>query len=164
VKTALRKSGLAAERLILEITESAMMRDTDLMIARLRSLGETGVRIAIDDFGTGYSSLNYLRHLPVDVVKIDRAFIGGIVTDPAQRAVVATIIDLGHLLGLQQVAEGVETEEQRGVLRELGCDLGQGYLWARPLDFDAMAAYLAKEQATVDRAAAPFAAPGLNAA
>ena len=155
VKAALQSSGLAAERLTLEITESAMMRDTDAMIDRLRSLREIGVQIAIDDFGTGYSSLNYLRHLPVDVVKIDRAFVGGIVTDPAQRAVVATIIDLCHLLGLQQVAEGVETEEQRGVLGELGCDLGQGFLWARPLDFEAVEAYLAMEQLTVYSSSGP---------
>jgi diguanylate cyclase (GGDEF)-like protein/PAS domain S-box-containing protein len=162
VKAALQSSGLAPERLTLEITESAMMRDTDLMIARLRSLREIGVQIAIDDFGTGYSSLNYLRHLPVDVVKIDRAFVGGIVADPAQRAVVATIIDLCHTLGLQQIAEGVETEEQRQVLAELGCDLGQGFLWARPLALDAMEAYLVKEQPTAHGASRP--APGLNAA
>ena len=164
VRAALENSGLPAERLILEITESAMMRDTDLMIARLRDLRETGVRIAIDDFGTGYSSLNYLRHLPVDVVKIDRAFVAGIVSDPAQRAVVATIIDLGHVLGLKPIAEGVETEEQRSVLRKLGCDLGQGYLWSRALDFDAMQAYLADEQLTVGLTIVPVSAPGLNAA
>jgi diguanylate cyclase (GGDEF)-like protein/PAS domain S-box-containing protein len=164
VKAALKSSGLAAERLTLEITESAMMRDTDLMIARLRSLREIGVQIAIDDFGTGYSSLNYLRHLPVDVVKIDRAFVGGIVADQAQRAVVATIIDLCHTLGLQQIAEGVETEEQRQVLGELGCDLGQGFLWARPLTFDAMDAYLVKAQATLNGVSRPSPTSGLNAA
>jgi diguanylate cyclase (GGDEF)-like protein/PAS domain S-box-containing protein len=146
VKALVLGSGLAPERLVLEITESAMMRDTDLMIERLRSLRETGIRIAIDDFGTGYSSLNYLRHLPVDIVKIDQAFVGGIVAESAQRAVVATIIDLCHVLGLQQVAEGVETADQHAVLRDLGCNFGQGYLWSRPLSFEALSALLAIER------------------
>jgi diguanylate cyclase (GGDEF)-like protein/PAS domain S-box-containing protein len=146
VKALVLGSGLAPERLVLEITESAMMRDTDLMIERLRSLREIGIRIAIDDFGTGYSSLNYLRHLPVDIVKIDQAFVGGIVAEPAQRAVVATIIDLCHVLELQQVAEGVETADQHAALRDLGCNFGQGYLWSRPLSFEALSAFLAIER------------------
>jgi EAL domain-containing protein (putative c-di-GMP-specific phosphodiesterase class I) len=110
--------------------------------------------------------LNYLRHLPVDIVKIDRSFVAGIVSDPAQRAVVATIIDLAHVLGLQQIAEGVETEEQSGVLRLLGCTLGQGYLWARPLDFEAMEAFLTEDRvrAQATRPTAVSDASGLNAA
>ena len=137
----IRDSGVTPGRLVLEITESAMMRDTDLMVSRLLGLRELGIRIAIDDFGTGYSSLNYLRHLPVDIVKIDQSFVTGIVTDPAQRAVVATIIDLGHLLGLQLIAEGVETPDQRDVLTTLGCELGQGFLWARPIELDGVISY-----------------------
>jgi diguanylate cyclase (GGDEF)-like protein/PAS domain S-box-containing protein len=152
VRAVLLETGLEPELLILEVTETAMMRDTDLMIARLHSLRELGVRIAIDDFGTGYSSLNYLRHLPVDIVKIDMSFVSGIVADPVQRAVVATIIDLGHVLGLQLIAEGVETDDQRSELGELGCDRGQGYLWARPLDFEALTAYLTNERAALDPA------------
>jgi diguanylate cyclase (GGDEF)-like protein/PAS domain S-box-containing protein len=163
VKAILEDSGLQPERLILEITESAMMRDTDLMAARLQSLRELGVRIAIDDFGTGYSSLNYLRQLPVDVVKIDQTFVKGIVADPAQRAVVATIIDLCHLLGLQQVAEGVEAEEQRRVLGDLGCDLGQGFLWARPMALEALLTYLVTARSIIGPRRSPAVdAPGLE--
>jgi diguanylate cyclase (GGDEF)-like protein/PAS domain S-box-containing protein len=141
IEQIITETGVTAARLVLEVTESAMMRDTDLMVTRLTSLRELGIRIAIDDFGTGYSSLNYLRHLPVDIVKIDQSFVTGIVHDSAQRAVVATIIDLGHLLGLGLIAEGIELAEQREVLDELGCDLGQGYLWARPLELDAVLDY-----------------------
>jgi diguanylate cyclase (GGDEF)-like protein/PAS domain S-box-containing protein len=147
VKAMLLETGLAPERLTLEITETAMMRDTEVIAARLRRLREIGVRIAIDDFGTGYSSLNYLRQLPVDVVKIDRSFVNGIVADPAQGALVAAIIDLGHVLGLHLVAEGVETEDQRLALEGLGCDLGQGFLWARPLELAALIDYLEAEHA-----------------
>jgi diguanylate cyclase (GGDEF)-like protein/PAS domain S-box-containing protein len=164
VKAILLESGLQSERLILEVTESSMMRDTELMVARLRSLRAFGVRIAIDDFGTGYSSLNYLRHLPVDVVKIDRSFVKGIVADHAQRAVVATIIDLCRLLGLQQVAEGVETADQQRMLQELGCDLGQGYLWARPLELEALLVYLGRERPASDLAAWEGPGHGSNAA
>ncbi|MEA2620814.1 MAG: hypothetical protein QOC97_1587, partial [Chloroflexota bacterium] len=147
VKAILRETGLEPGRLTLEITESAMMRDTEVIAARLRKLREIGIRIAIDDFGTGYSALNYLRQLPVDVVKIDRSFVIGIVADPAQRALVAAIIDLGHVLGLHLVAEGVETEAQRLELEDLGCDLGQGFLWARPLELPTLLAYLEAERA-----------------
>jgi EAL domain-containing protein (putative c-di-GMP-specific phosphodiesterase class I) len=134
------------------------------MVARLHSLRELGVRIAIDDFGTGYSSLNYLRHLPVDIVKIDMSFVSGIVADPVQHAVVAAIIDLGHVLGLQLIAEGVETDDQRSELGELGCDRGQGYLWARPLDFEALTAYLTNERAALDPASPDELAQRLSAA
>jgi EAL domain-containing protein (putative c-di-GMP-specific phosphodiesterase class I) len=138
IEQIIAETGVTAARLVLEVTESAMMRDTDLMVTRLTSLRALGIRIAIDDFGTGYSSLNYLRQLPVDVVKIDQSFVTGIVHDTAQRAVVAAIIDLGHLLGLVLIAEGIELVEQSEVLDQLGCDLGQGYLWARPLELDAV--------------------------
>jgi diguanylate cyclase (GGDEF)-like protein/PAS domain S-box-containing protein len=163
VRAVLRETGLEPARLILEVTESAMMRDAELMVARLRTLREIGVRIAIDDFGTGYSSLNYLRHLPVDVVKIDLSFVSGIVADPVQRAVVATIIELGHVLGLQLIAEGVETEDQRSELDDLGCDLGQGYLWARPLPFEVLSGYLADER-TATMTGLEDLGKGLNAA
>jgi EAL domain-containing protein (putative c-di-GMP-specific phosphodiesterase class I) len=148
--------------LTLEITESAMMRDTEVIAARLRKLREIGIRIAIDDFGTGYSALNYLRQLPVDVVKIDRSFVIGIVADPAQRALVAAIIDLGHVLGLHLVAEGVETEAQRLELEDLGCDLGQGFLWARPLELPTLLTYLEAERADLPTPGRP--GHGLHAA
>ena len=140
----LAETGLAPKRLVLEVTESAMIRDADAMVDRLRSLRSAGISIAIDDFGTGYSSLNYLRHLPVDIVKIDRSFVGGVVNDASQRGLVAAIVDLGHLLGLREVAEGVETIDQMRVLRELGCDLGQGFHWARPMSLEALTGQLAR--------------------
>ena len=94
------------------------------------------MRLAIDDFGTGYSSLNYLRQFPVDIVKIDRSFVDGIDADGDQRALVAMIVDLARALGLAQVAEGIERPDQLAELRSLGCDFGQGFLYARPIAFD----------------------------
>jgi diguanylate cyclase (GGDEF)-like protein/PAS domain S-box-containing protein len=134
VRAALTASGLAPEDLVLEITESVLMRDMDLTIERLRGLKELGIQLAIDDFGTGYSSLNYLRQFPVDVVKIDRSFINGIATDGHQRALVAMIVDLARALGLRQVAEGIERPDQLAELQTLGCGFGQGYLFSRPVD------------------------------
>jgi EAL domain-containing protein (putative c-di-GMP-specific phosphodiesterase class I) len=134
VAAALAASGLAPEDLVLEITESVLMRDIGLTIERMRRLKELGVRLAIDDFGTGYSSLNYLRQFPVDIVKIDRSFIEGIATDGHQRALVAMIVDLARALGLRQVAEGIERPEQLTELQALGCGFGQGYLYSRPVD------------------------------
>ncbi|MEA2609596.1 MAG: hypothetical protein QOJ75_1839 [Chloroflexota bacterium] len=135
VAFALAASGLAPEDLVLEITESVLMRDIDLTIERLQRLKDLGVQLAIDDFGTGYSSLNYLRQFPVDIVKIDRSFVEGIATDGDQRALVAMIIDLARALGLRQVAEGIERQDQLAELQSLGCGFGQGYLFARPVDF-----------------------------
>jgi len=90
------------------------------------------VRLALDDFGTGYSPLSYLRRFPVDLLKIDQFFVRHITTSLADRAIVKGVVDMAHALGLRAVAEGVETQEQYAVLSELGCDLGQGYLWMRP--------------------------------
>jgi EAL domain-containing protein (putative c-di-GMP-specific phosphodiesterase class I) len=132
VADALAVSGLAPGDLVLEITESLLMRDIDLTIERLQRLKDLGVRLAIDDFGTGYSSLNYLRRFPVDIVKIDRSFVDGIETDADQRALVAMIVDLTLALGLRVVAEGIERPDQLAELRLLGCSHGQGYFFARP--------------------------------
>jgi len=93
------------------------------------------VKVAIDDFGTGYSSLSYLRQMPIDVLKIDRSFIDTMSTSPQQKALVDGIVRLAHTLGLQVVAEGVEDQVDRELLREMGCPLGQGYLFARPLSY-----------------------------
>jgi EAL domain-containing protein (putative c-di-GMP-specific phosphodiesterase class I) len=98
----------------------------------LRALKDLGVRVGMDDFGTGYSSLAYLRHFPFDILKIDRAFVAGITSGDEDRAIVRTIVELARALGLTVVAEGVETPEQLAVLRELGCELAQGFLFARP--------------------------------
>jgi len=126
----------------LEITESALMRDTEESVATLRALHELGVRIALDDFGTGYSSLNQLRRLPVDHVKIDETFVRGIVTAPDDAAACNGIISLAHSLHFAVIAKGVETEEQMNYLRRRHCEAMQGFLFSRPVPADALAALL----------------------
>ncbi len=128
----LRKNGLEPRCLILEITESMMVTDVDSAIITLRELRELGVKIAIDDFGTGYSSLAYLKRFPVDYLKIDRSFVDGLGRDPTDKGLVSAAITLAHYLGLEAVAEGVETAEQLEHLRELGCKLAQGYYFWKP--------------------------------
>ena len=132
VRSALEESGLAAEKLVLEITESMLIDERDAVIERLEILRRLGVRIAIDDFGTGYSSLSYLERLPVDVLKIDRTFIAGL-GNPGERSLVPAILELARTLGLATVAEGVETEEHGRRLAELGCQLAQGFHYSRPI-------------------------------
>ena len=132
VEQVLSDFGLEPWRLCFEITESILMDDVDLAIAVLSRLRELGVRLAIDDFGTGYSSLGYLRRFPVDIVKLDRAFVAGLGSDSAADAIAAAVINLGHALGLSVIAEGVENEDQLTVLRALRCDRAQGYLWSAP--------------------------------
>src|SRR5438874_5444214 len=119
------------------------MDEVNLAISVLSDLRALGVRLAIDDFGTGYSSLGYLRRFPVDVVKLDRAFVAGLGSDSAADAIAAAVINLGHALGLSVIAEGVETEEQLTVLRALRCDRAQGYLWSAPLAPEAVAEWMA---------------------
>ena len=124
----------------LEITESTLMNHPELMSTELVKIKSMGISVAIDDFGSGYSSLNYLKRLPVDVLKIDRSFIQDIETDPSDSAIVSGIVGLAQNLDMKTVAEGVETEVQREILRTLGCDSFQGYLVAKPLpaaDFEA---------------------------
>jgi diguanylate cyclase (GGDEF)-like protein/PAS domain S-box-containing protein len=133
VAEALRGSGIDPSWLCLELTESVLIEATTPALAMLRSLKALGVRLAIDDFGTGYSSLSYLRRFPVDVVKVDRSFVAGLGIDGEDDAIVAAVVGLTQRLGLRAVAEGVETEDQATRLRDLGCDLGQGFLFARPL-------------------------------
>jgi diguanylate cyclase (GGDEF)-like protein/PAS domain S-box-containing protein len=125
-------SGLAPERLVLEVTESVLMNDVTASIAVLDDLRAAGVRLVIDDFGTGYSSLSYLRRLPVDGIKIDRSFVSELGLGTGDDAIVDAIIQLGHSLSLTITAEGVETAEQAAILRQLGCDTAQGYLYGRP--------------------------------
>ncbi|MBB2948945.1 diguanylate cyclase (GGDEF)-like protein [Actinoplanes lutulentus] len=134
VERMLARTGLPAEAVTCELTESVLMNDPAVAIACLGELRSLGVGVSIDDFGTGYSSLSYLRRLPVDELKIDRAFIGEAVPSREDLAVVRAVVELGRTLKLRTVIEGVETEEQRRAMRRLGCDLGQGYHLCRPAD------------------------------
>jgi diguanylate cyclase (GGDEF)-like protein/PAS domain S-box-containing protein len=133
VLTAVRRSALDPHRLTVEVTESTAMADRDSGFRALRELSAAGVRIAIDDFGTGYSSLDHLREMPADILKIDRSFVAGMAANSPDSALVAAAIAMGRALEMEVVAEGIETSEQVADLRELGCPLGQGYLFARPL-------------------------------
>ena len=133
VAEALERSGLAPGRLILEVTETAVMEDADHAVRVLRRLKSLGVAIAVDDFGTGYSSLVYLKRLPVDKLKIDRSFIDCLPEDAEDAAIVSSVVSLAQAVGIQVIAEGVETEAQWEALLALGCDLGQGFLWGYPL-------------------------------
>jgi EAL domain-containing protein (putative c-di-GMP-specific phosphodiesterase class I) len=141
VAAALHESGLPPVSLVLEVTESSVLLDTESGRERLLRLTELGVRLSLDDFGTGYSSLHRLRNLPVSVLKIDKSFVDHVARGHQDRVVVETVITMGHNLGAVVVAEGVETADQLGVLRELGCDAIQGYFYARPLPPDRAAAH-----------------------
>ena len=125
--------GLPSQALELELTESTLLETGAQTAEVLQALKQLGVGLAIDDFGTGYSSLGYLKRLPITALKIDQSFVHDLVTDPDDRTLARTIVALGHGLGLKVVAEGVETEQQRHILLEQGCDLAQGYLFSRPL-------------------------------
>jgi len=133
IEEAIALDKTAAAGLELEITESLIMEDIKHTIGTLRTIRAMGVSIAIDDFGTGFSSLSYLAKLPTDTLKIDRSFVTDMNAGPEGIALVSTIINLGHSLKLKVVAEGVETNEQAGVLRELNCDEMQGFLLSEPL-------------------------------
>jgi EAL domain-containing protein (putative c-di-GMP-specific phosphodiesterase class I) len=134
VREALDDSGLDPSMLTIEITETALMRNVDTSARRLRELKLLGVMIAVDDFGTGYSSLAYLQRLPVDCLKIDRAFISAMADSPESDALIHTLVQLGRDLGLRTLAEGVETTLQIDRLRVEQVDEAQGFLLARPLD------------------------------
>ena len=161
VARTLERCGIPGDRLTVEITESAIIDDLGRAVGVLEALRALGVRVAIDDYGTGHSSLAYLHRLPADELKIDRAFVADLDTDPRRAAIVRSTIELARDLGLRVVAEGVETEAAWTLLAELGCDLAQGYLIARPADASASAGWLADWRAAppawAARAAAPFA-------
>ena len=132
VSEALAESGLTADALWLEITESALMSDVKAATVALRELRNLGLHLAVDDFGTGYSSLTYLKRFPVEAIKVDRSFVSGLGIDPEDTTIVEAVVKLGHSLGLLVVAEGVETPLQLARLREISCDHGQGYVFGRP--------------------------------
>jgi diguanylate cyclase (GGDEF)-like protein/PAS domain S-box-containing protein len=142
VRRALAASGLAPEALVLEVTESVMMEHTELTLARLHELRSLGVSLAVDDFGTGYSSLSYLQSFPIDTLKVDKTFVDAVGRDGVDPVLARAIVALGGALQLKTVAEGIERESQAAELARLGCVLGQGYLWAPPLDPAALTARL----------------------
>ena len=134
VEHALSLSGFDPTMLVLELTETTLMKDVPETIARLGSLKALGVRLAIDDFGTGYSSLAYLRQFPIDILKIDRSFVSAITDSVESAALVQTLVDLGKVLRLETIAEGIEDDDQRLRLQAAHVDTGQGFLFSRPLD------------------------------
>jgi len=144
VEGVLKEAGLEASCLSLDITETVYVKDLEGNTAALDELKRLGVRISIDDFGTGYSSLSYLKHLPADALKIDKSFIGGLSEDIEDTALVQMIVDLAHILGMEVIAEGVESEAQVEQLKQMGCDLGQGYYFAQPLPPEAVPKFLAR--------------------
>jgi len=144
IKAVLEETGFPAEWLELELTESALMRQQDEVVERLRELKRLGVHLAIDDFGTGYSSLAYLQRFPVDVLKIDKRFVDDLADNADDREIATAILAMGHALGLSVLAEGVETREQLDFLQNRQCDAWQGYLCSRPVPADAFVALLKK--------------------
>jgi EAL domain-containing protein (putative c-di-GMP-specific phosphodiesterase class I) len=143
VAAALAGSGLPASSLVLEITETALMSEPVTAVPRLAALKALGIKLAVDDFGTGYSSLDYLRRFPIDILKIDKAFIDDLVAGDSKLA--RAIIDLGESFDLQVVAEGIEHDAQRRRLLELGCRLGQGFRFARPMPARELSALIAPD-------------------
>jgi diguanylate cyclase (GGDEF)-like protein len=159
VCAALATSGFVATSLTIEITETAIMRNVAAVVPRLAALKATGVRIAIDDFGTGYSSLAYLQQFPVDTLKIDRSFISSMADSPESGALIRTLVQLGKTLGLETLAEGIEETEQYSQLEREHCDSGQGFLYARPLDVEAMETFLTGRFQADGQRASPGAVP-----
>lgn len=149
VAAILVETGLPADGLILEITESVLMKDRERAAARLTQLKALGVGIAVDDFGTGYSSLTYLRGFPVDILKIDKAFVEDVATDAEAAQLVRAIVELGRTLHLSTVAEGIEEGEQWDIMRASSCALGQGFLFSRPVDGDRLLALLTAQTVAV---------------
>ncbi len=156
VEGALEKSGLSPELLNLEITESVAIRNADRAVSVLRTLRDIGVRISIDDFGTGYSSLTYVRILPIDYLKIDASFVGGVGVGNSHAAIVKGIIDLAHNLGIRVTAEGVETPQQLDLLCSFECDEFQGFLFSKPVPGDELAGFLGAPRKAGQRALDPI--------
>lgn len=133
IETVLASSGLKPHQLHLELTETAILSDENQASVLLSRVRTTGVKVWLDDFGTGFSGLSHLRRVPVDGVKIDRSFVTDLLRDPDDLALTTSIIAMAHSLGITVVAEGIETEGQYAVLRERGCDQGQGFWLGRPM-------------------------------
>jgi EAL domain-containing protein (putative c-di-GMP-specific phosphodiesterase class I) len=148
VDEVLAETGLAPDRLVLEVTETALLADVGAAHETLAQLKALGVRLAVDDFGVGHASLRHLRELlPVDILKIDKSFVDGIVDDAGDMAIVEAVVRLAAALGLETVAEGVEDERQAAALSALGCPAAQGFHFARPLEPERFAALIAARTA-----------------
>jgi diguanylate cyclase (GGDEF)-like protein len=156
VAQALERTGFAAERVMIEITETALMRDPETMLRQLQLLKRLGVTIAIDDFGTGYSSLSYLAHLPIDIVKIDRSFVEGIGQSQRDTRIANMIMRIGDSLELDTVAEGVESYDQLAALQHIGCAMAQGFLFGKPAPMPEVAARFRARGLTVDLGDTPL--------
>jgi diguanylate cyclase (GGDEF)-like protein len=141
---ALKESGLPASSLGLDITETVYISAVDANTAALDRLKALGIRISLDDFGSGYSSLPYLKRLPANIIKIDKSFTRGLGVEVEDTAIVQTVVDLAHILGMEVVGEGVEIEVQQTLLREMGCDFAQGFYFAKPLPPDAVPSFLSR--------------------
>jgi diguanylate cyclase (GGDEF)-like protein len=139
---ALKESGLSASSLGLDITETVYISALDANTAALDRLKALGIRISLDDFGSGYSSLSYLKRLPADILKIDKSFTKGLGVEIEDTAIVQSIVDLAHILGMEVVGEGVEIEEQETLLKEIGCDMAQGFHFVKPLPPDEVVGFL----------------------
>jgi EAL domain-containing protein (putative c-di-GMP-specific phosphodiesterase class I) len=142
VKEMLGRYNLRQGSVIFEITESQLMTDAASLVGRLNSLKELGIKIHVDDFGTGYSSLAYLHRFPIDVLKIDRSFISAMATGEGASEIVPAVVMLGHNMKMTVIAEGIETGDQKTMLQELGCDLGQGYHFSRPVEAGVITEFL----------------------
>jgi EAL domain-containing protein (putative c-di-GMP-specific phosphodiesterase class I) len=152
VQSAIDRHGLRPGELILEITESLLVEERGASAETLTQLRAIGTRIAIDDFGTGYSALAYLHRFPADILKIDKAFVDGLDGDREHRDLAAAVVQIGHALGMSIVAEGIERVTQLDRLRDMDCDLGQGYLLGRPMTPAAFEAWRSSSAASVVRA------------
>jgi EAL domain-containing protein (putative c-di-GMP-specific phosphodiesterase class I) len=139
VRSALEISGLEPGSLVIELTESTIMQNTEVNLERFRELKALGVRLAIDDFGVGYSSLSYLHRFPIDIMKIDRAFVSRMTEQNGGPELARAVVMLGTTLGLETIAEGIENEDQVATLLDLGCVAGQGFLFAGSSSLDAVA-------------------------
>ena len=136
IKSTLIKYQVPAEHIEIEITESIMIDSLEKALQRIDEIKDLGMKVAIDDFGTGYSSLSYLNNFPSDLLKIDKSFIDLMNTSESSKQYVATIVNIGHILNLRVISEGVEDEAQIETLKEIGCDYIQGFIWGRPMPAD----------------------------
>ncbi|WP_442968094.1 putative bifunctional diguanylate cyclase/phosphodiesterase [Pseudorhodoferax sp.] len=152
----LDRTGADPHRLKLELTETMLVHDVEEVMAKMAALRERGIRISLDDFGTGYSSLAYLKRLPLDQLKIDKSFVDNVLTDANDAAIARTVVSLGQNLGLQVIAEGVETEAQRRFLQDIGCLVYQGYLYSKPLPAAELEQFLRRREAGPGVATAPL--------